>query len=108
MQRCDCGSNVDPPATDIGYADNWPLFPLVSLQFAATSVSGQRVNFRVGPLVCKQGKLCWDDICLNSDGLVQERRKSIVLAMELRFSCTNPAIRCSTLFHQSIYYRLAR
>ena len=26
------------------------------------------------------------------DGLVQERRNSSVLAMELRLSCTNPAI----------------
>ena len=32
----------------------------------------------------------------NSTGLVQERRNSSVLAMELRLSCTNPSTRCNT------------
>ena len=31
-------------------------------------------------------------IILHFDGLVQERRNSSALAMELRLSCTNPAI----------------
>ena len=31
-------------------------------------------------------------IIANIDGLVQERRNSSVLAMELRLSCTNPSI----------------
>ena len=31
-------------------------------------------------------------VITNSDGLVQERRNSSELAMELRLSCTNPSI----------------
>ena len=33
------------------------------------------------------------------DGLVQERRNSSALAMELRLSCTNPSI-CITCFNE--------
>ena len=35
----------------------------------------------------------------NIDGLVQERRNSSVLAMELRLSCTNPSIWCNMEIH---------
>ena len=33
------------------------------------------------------------NVCNHIDGLVQERRNSSALAMELRLSCTNPSIR---------------
>ena len=35
-------------------------------------------------------------LCCN-DGLMQERRNSIANALELRLSCINPSIRCSTV-----------
>ena len=34
----------------------------------------------------------YDVIVLHIDGLVQERRNSSALAMELRLSCTSPSI----------------
>ena len=34
----------------------------------------------------------------NIDGLVQKRRNSIALAMELHLSCTNPSIYSTTFF----------
>ena len=37
-------------------------------------------------------KSSWNDIWNIKDGLVQERRKSIANALELRLSCTNPSI----------------
>ena len=36
--------------------------------------------------------MTWVHFDLYFDGLVQERRNSSVLAMELRLSCTNPSI----------------
>ena len=50
------------------------------------------------------GILCWKETILtrwgldNIDGLVQERRNSSALAMELRLSCTNPSICSHTLY----------
>ena len=39
---------------------------------------------------------CCGSIWDHFDGLVQERRNSSALAMELRLSCTNPSILCLT------------
>ena len=47
-------------------------------------------TFEVISVTC----LCWNtDYPLHIDGLVQERRNSSVLAMELCLCCTNPSIR---------------
>ena len=40
----------------IGNAGNWPLFPIESLRLGDTGLSNEYIDFRVGPLVCKQGK----------------------------------------------------
>ena len=53
--QCTCGSNVKGYVTDIGEAGNWPMFPLVSLRLGDTGQDFEYMQFRVGPLVCKQG-----------------------------------------------------
>ena len=41
----------------MGDAWNWPLFHLVALRFGDTGHDHEYINFRVGPLICEQGKL---------------------------------------------------
>ena len=48
------------------------------------------------PSQSKVGSVSMSD-CYDIDGLVQERRNSIVLAMELCLSCTNPLICYETM-----------
>ena len=40
----------------------------------------------------RAGIINYDNSLLDVDGLVQERRNSSALAMELRLSCTNPSM----------------
>ena len=58
--QCKCRGNLANETIDLGYAGNWLLFPLVSLRLGDTGHSWEYakeyVNFRVGPLVCEQGK----------------------------------------------------
>ena len=44
--------------------------------------------------------------CLDTDGLVQERRNSSALAMELRLSCINPSILYDCIHVIVIYLKL--
>ena len=53
--RCESTDN-DWSGFSIGDAGNWPLFPIVSLRLGDTGGSNEYIDFRVGPLVCKQGK----------------------------------------------------
>ena len=46
-----------------------------------------------------ESNMCYVSCVGFFDGLVQERRNSSALAMELRFSCTNPA-KCTTLLQE--------
>ena len=46
------------------------------------------------PVCCVLGVKCGSQGRQHSDGLVQERRNSNALAMELRLSCTNPSTCC--------------
>ena len=43
-------------ALDTGDAGNWPLYPVTSLRLGDTNERFEYIDFRVGPLVCKQGK----------------------------------------------------
>ena len=57
--NCKCGSNVREDMVDFGHAWNWPLFPIAALRFGDTGHSPEAVHFRIGPLICEQGK--WSD-----------------------------------------------
>ena len=54
---CKCGANTRNEIIDTGDAGNWPLFPVTSLRLGDTNDAFEYIDFRIGPLVCKQGKL---------------------------------------------------
>ena len=59
--------------------------------FAFTLLGG--ISLRVVTQgMCQANLPCAACIKFNTDGLVQERRNSSVLAMEFRFCCTNPSM----------------
>ena len=59
------------------FEENWPSYNGNTLYFEGKSP-------------------CYNRTALYIDGLVQERRYSSALAMELRLSCTNPLERCTS------------
>ena len=54
--QCKCGWNSAKRQDDLGEAGNWPLFPLVSLMLGDTGYSYEKMYFRIGPMICQQGK----------------------------------------------------
>ena len=55
-RECQCLRNLWRETSDVGIVSNWPLFPLVSWHLGDTGHDWEFLNFRGGPLVCKQGK----------------------------------------------------
>ena len=43
-------------SADMGHAWNWPLFPLVAFRLGDTGSWYEYIHFKVGPLICEQGK----------------------------------------------------
>ena len=79
--NCQCGMNIRSELVDVGYAWNWPLFPIVALRLGDTGKSFESIHFRVGPLVCEQGmsrksinvmfssavwKRSWNELCIGT------------------------------------------
>ena len=54
--KCQCGINTQQEIVDMGDAGNWPLFPIVALRLGDTGQSHESIRFRIGPLICEQGK----------------------------------------------------
>ena len=48
--------NINSEVADIGYAWNWPLFPIEALRLGDTGRFFETIHFRVGPLICEQGR----------------------------------------------------
>ena len=91
---CIC-SRFFTPISNGQYGNCYIFNEAKSKRFSATSVgpTGGRymyVEVEVCARVCVGG---WVVVCVKAriDGLVQERRNSSALAMELRLSCTNPS-----------------
>ena len=61
--QCRCRENILSETIDIGDARNWPLFPIMSLRLGDIGRLVEYVYFRIGPLICKQGK--WIKYILN-------------------------------------------
>ena len=51
---CGC-DGTDLNIQDRGQADNWPLFPIREFRLGDTGSSNEYIDFKLGPLVCKQG-----------------------------------------------------
>ena len=78
--------NIDLDGSIFGVLRQPPCWCICSRWRRQILVVFNYEQVRRGRVVCYR----WD-----IDGLVQERRNSIALAMELRLSCTNPSI-CNT------------
>ena len=51
---CGC-DGADLIIPDSGEGDNWPLFPVRELVMGDTGDANEYIDYKLGPLVCKQG-----------------------------------------------------
>ena len=80
---CKCGSDVPEEMVDIGHAWNWPLFPIAALRFGDTGHNQEAIHFRIGPLICEQGK--WSEKKNERDKINHINNKHRETALKTQF-----------------------